>query len=787
MISMKKKFLYILTALLAVSFTACKDDDTMMGVNPVEDLDRMPMTMFRTLENTNKEDGNDAYHSGVVTEVLNQVHLSWFGIEGAAGYEIRYGLQSNLTDGEEATWADDSKILEDIVLGPDVLDYDIYGLEYATAYRFAIRVLSPKGEGYHSKWYGHGNGREWAEQAGFTTEERYLTPGIINCGEKDYTEFTVYLKPQYNANEAANNNYDAHFDVVTDANGQEIYKIDYLEVKVSPINPTATVDSKWEKYYITQDDIDNGEVRVTGLTPNSVYVINVVNEGKIIPVVNTGDVVVQNRGLVDVDAIYNTCTYRTKGDPGLPILIKHKTNPNDSADIANGAVGGKYNACRIDTIINNYNADVTMAEGQVFYLEGDKEYYFYGNNNISKGFTLETLPSDVAQGKRAKVYLGGMIKNGTSVASNNFMLGRTKGAGEADAPIEVEDLIFRSIDFDCPLAQNCGYEDGATGNYFINMHSAGMAVTFSSIQCIDCTFQHMIRGFIRVQGSKVKKFRKLVVDGCVFYNCGYYQNNGNSYCMFAGDGASAESNIYEDVQFVNNTIYNSPLNSIFTDNNKDLTWQDYGNKWKFNVSHNTFINFNTFASSRYVFSLRYVPGGSEFYVHDNLFVLTRADNDEARNLNCSGSDIRQINGDGSARFDFGDNYSAGCLESHLKDDGIFSAASFSAAKNSFGAFPELCVNGAESLVIRVGENPLKAVDLFTSPNPPTMQPSTTLSTDNAAPASGDIWTALLYKTTSAVTSHEIYTKNIGDQRWKSSNPRAFYANPVEQEYVTINE
>lgn len=777
---MKKKILYSLTALLAVTFTGCKDETT-FGIDPVEDLDRMPMTMFRIEENTNKSDGNDPYHSGVITEELNSFHLSWFGIEGAAGYEIRYGLGSGLTDGLEETWADDSKILEDIVVGPDVLDYDIRGLAYKTGYRFAIRVLSPKGEQYHSKWYGHGNGREWAEQAfsgsAAETLERYPVPGVIYCGDKDYNGFTVYLTPKYDADEAAKNFYDEHFDVTTDSEGNQIFKIDYLEVRVSPVNPDATVDPKWEKYDITPEDIKRGKIQITGLTPNSVYVVNVVNKDKIVPVYNPdfATILVQNRRPIDVDAIYNTCTYRTKGDPGEPMLITHIVNPNDSADIANGAVGGRFNACRLDTIINNYTADVSMAEGQVFRLEGGKEYYLYGNTEISKGFTLETNPEDLAKGLRAKVYMGGMIKNGTSVASNNFILGRNKGADEADAPINVENVIFKGIDFDCPLAQNCGDADGATGNYFMNMYSGGMAVTFESIQCIDCTFQHMVRGFIRVQGSKVKKFRHLIIDGCVFYNCGYYQNNGNSYCMFAGDGASAESNIYEDVQFVNNTIYNSPLNSIFTDNNKDLAWQNYGVKWNFNVSNNTFINFNTFAASRFIFSLRFVPGGSKFYVHNNLIALTRDAADEKRSLYCSGADIRTINGDGTAEFDFGDNYSVGFEDGHLKDDGIFSANAFSASKNSFGAFPDLCVTGEESLKVRVGANPLRSTELFTSPNPPSMSPSGTLTTDNGAPKSGDIWTALQYKNSSEVTNHEIYLKNVGDQRWKSSDPRNYYS------------
>ena len=71
---MKKKLLYTLTALLALGFASCKDDDENMGPsNPAEDFDRMPMTMFRLEENTNVS--NDPYGTRVITEELNTVEL----------------------------------------------------------------------------------------------------------------------------------------------------------------------------------------------------------------------------------------------------------------------------------------------------------------------------------------------------------------------------------------------------------------------------------------------------------------------------------------------------------------------------------------------------------------------------------------------------------------------------------------------------------------------------------------------------------------------------------------
>ena len=88
-----------------------------------------------------------------------------------------------------------------------------------------------------------------------------------------------------------------------DENGNLGYE--YLTVTPSPNNPNSTVGEKWKKYKITDEDRARGYVVVDGLTANSVYVIDVIDP----------------RVPVDIDAKYNTCTARSDGQPGEPILI----------------------------------------------------------------------------------------------------------------------------------------------------------------------------------------------------------------------------------------------------------------------------------------------------------------------------------------------------------------------------------------------------------------------------------------------------------------------------------
>ncbi|MDE6086288.1 MAG: hypothetical protein K2G40_07815 [Muribaculaceae bacterium] len=381
---------------------------------------------------------------------------------------------------------------------------------------------------------------------------------------------------------------------------------------------------------------------------------------------------------------------------------------------------------------------------------------------------METRPEDLAAGKRATVYLGGLALDGTNVRSNNFMFGRTPNEGEGDAPIQVESIVFRGIDFDCPLAQNYG-SGSATGNYFANMYSNGMAVVFESFECYDCTFQRMVRGFIRVQGTRKKVFRKIVIDGCLFWNNGYYDNNGRGYAWFAGDGNSALSNIFNDVTISNCTFYDSPRTALFTDGDKDLNWKSTIS-YNFTLVNNTFINFSTRSSGRNLFQLRYLPGGSSITVKRNLFVLAK-DPSDARTLYNTTCDIRNINGSGEITLDVADNYSVGCEEAHMVDDGIFTSYPFSGTSRSLGAFwqsyPGLLSGNQDDLKVLVGTKALKATDLFVNPNPPYHAKAESDVDPDYHSGPKDIYNDLKYKQTLDVTTHEIWTKNVGDPRWRN--------------------
>lgn len=53
----------------------------------------------------------------------------------------------------------------------------------------------------------------------------------------------------------------------------------------------------------------------------------------------------------------------------------------------------------------------------------------------------------------------------------------------------------------------------------------------------------MIRGWIRFQGPNRKLMNKFIVDNCMFYDCGIYDNNGRGYSWVAGDGRNANTNL----------------------------------------------------------------------------------------------------------------------------------------------------------------------------------------------------------------------------------------------------
>ncbi|MDE6066434.1 MAG: hypothetical protein K2G27_06390 [Duncaniella sp.] len=801
---MKKFLLYALTAVVAVGATSCKDDEVMAVINPAEDFDRMPMTMFRLLENTGVSDDpygmqigrEDPSSAAIIKDVANTAHLAWYGIEGAAGYEIKYGIAGQLSSGRDEDWNDPERLTDIIRIdNPDQLTLDIPNLEYSTSYRFAIRVLNPDGvEAHHSKWYGYGDGRQWAEQAGLTTLERYATPGVINVGNiaPDRSAFTVYMNISvkdavegYCGSKATEQekiqcfeDFRKNFEM--EAEGADDYttarfKVTTLAIAPAYETPNASVDEKWRNYSLSSSDFNEdgtAEFRVTGLQENAIYLCNAINSD--IP--------------VDVDARYNTIRKPVYGDPGDPIEIPHVVRATDSIP---GET--RFNACQLDDILGKFATDITLAEGQTFYLQGGKAYYFFNNPEISKGFVLATNPEDLKEGKRAIVYLGGIgvglendgVTPTATLKTCNFMFGRQKRGGEADCPIEVGTVKFKDIDFDCPLAYDFGdCSDGTNrNNYFANMYSDGMAVTFESVEVENCTFQNMMRGFVRVQGSKQALFNKVLVNNCVFYNSGYRGYGKTGGYSLISDGQQKQHQLMKNVIFTNNTIYDwSSADMIGKD--KASSCADWtGCDWSLRFENNTIINYGT-ENKHYIFNNQRYPDKFNFVFKNNLFVLTVADDDTDRPIDFRGVDIRNAWETGLGEdisVDICNNYSISSRPAKDGDNKIFSGNAFNNSSNSFApgnmnynGTTRRLVNSEEDLIVKsvmVDGEYLRPSQLFNQPNTSAKYVQAKDAYDlHCAPS--DIWNALKYKTVPAELN------GIGDPRWANADPKNCY-NDVE--------
>lgn len=768
-----KKVIYFLAALIAFSVASCKDDDVMFS--NVDNLDRLPRPMFRKKHNTNVSEEADQFASRVIDGAYNAIQLHWYGVDGASGYELLYRLGVG-SGGSGA--GDDAARYEnwDPELHPEVkrvnipadqLHYELYNLEYGKVYSFAIRALHPTDPAKNSLWYGLGGGQEWEDYMQIETKARYATPMGIDMREKTYDGFKVLLNLDWDRSKYSTEDADTIESRFRIVNGK--LAVTHLVLKASSSNPNAVVPAKYEKYPISQEDFDNGYIQLSGLTSSSLYSVVLYDE------LNT-------TATFDSDRYLNARNYRTKGDPGAPIKFLHKvtTEVYDDPDSIWNVGERKYQACRIDTLIENFNGDPELAEGQVFLLEGGKAYYIRSNQSLNKGFTMKTDPADILAGKgRAKIYLGGIARKGDATQCCNWNLGKQPAPTDLDAPIAIEKVVFQDIDFEVPEAINYGGQQngqgGVSGNYFANMYSNGLGVEFEAFELRNCTFQGMIRGFFRIQGPNKKVFNKLIIDNCVFFNQGYYDNNGSGYAWIAGAGNNTEDNVFKGFEMTNCTIYDSPRRSLVFDNGKDVAWKD-DVQWNVKIENNTFINFSTRSNGRYFFDMKFVPGGSKFSFKRNLICLA-ADKNDKRNVYQNGCLLQTINGSGDISIDICDNYSAGCTDAHKVEDGIFSGSKFTANSKSFGAYdfgfaPGITIN---DLAIHVGSTPLLSTELFNDPNPRHhMSEASEHHPDNHSINASEIWNRLQYKNDLKVTTHEIYTKNIGDQRWKTSDPKWFY-------------
>lgn len=766
---MRNTLLLILISLTTFLFYSCRDDK----LNIPDELDREWMTMFITDNNRGKGD-DYPYNSKAEGPNGNDIHLYWYGVRDCAGYQIRQAIQPNVSHGADAweSTAENGMLLLDTIVGPDVLDIVIRNQQYSTDFRFAIRVLSTKDNNvtdfsHASKWYGHGEGRQWAEFLGIITADRYATPFCVYVDGSQTTETTmrVMLNREFSTvtegvSEDNKKIYREKFEL--DDNDNFVYQ--WLEVSVSPNNPESTVGEKWLKYRLSEDDFERGYVDIDGLMKNSVYVINVRNEK--VPII--------------WDSYYNTVSSRSDGEAGEPILVSHKIVPPNRDDyeteqsyqtaMTQHEVAVQYNAMRIDRMLIDFISDVDLAEGQEYYLDGGKTYCMFNGVTTSKGFVLRTNPKDVAAGKRATVLLGGMHKTGTNVNAMNFVLGRQPQAGEG-GEIYMKMLEFHDIDFDCPLAQTYGDVQagigGATGNYFMNMYSNGMAIRLEQLIIKNCSFKGLIRGFIREQGPNHKVWDHVLIEGNEFYNCGYYSNGAGGYPWIAGSGNNANSNLYKNFVVRDNTFYDSPFPTFFNET-KRSDWKS--GSWNITFENNTLVNWNTRAVGN-IFNMRNIPDGSVYNVKKNLIVVTKGSGD-VRNMVMGGADIRNTMTlpDGTAAhvtLNFEDNYSTNAF---LTNRQIFSANAWTATSNNFGTLVNrgsATLNGSLSVIV----DDISPTELMKSPNPPHKASSQADQYMHRADAldgtGGDHGANLYYNQSDKVTNSKIYQLGIGASKWRN--------------------
>lgn len=653
----RNKFLALLLAFVAVGYVACTNDDP--TIDPKNNPLREPMTVFRSGKNGYGEQGNgntesnaggtSGHYCGVVEGTVNDIQLEWYGVKGCAGYRVKAIIQGR-------DFENPSDCLVDTILPPDVLRLRIEDLQYKTGFRFAIQTLSPRGEAYHSKWFGYGDGAHPNDYLQLETGERYAVPEVFWVENITKDSFRLCWNLKEDTKLASRDKFEVE-------NGE--YVVDQITIDPSYDNLNAGKFS-----FNFADYKDQGYIDVTGLTANCVYVVNGLN----------------NHVARYWDRLYNTSMVRMKGDPIAPVLLKWE-DWYDANDLNTRA--HELKAARIDTMLANFMSNPEYPEGTVFELEPRKVYYCQNTVNISKGLTLRCSDPNVAPEDRPLVYLGigwqkvidnpdpvtavtapqltvGVPKadadqsNGFAPCSCNLSFSRNANRGEIGS-IDVKAVAFENINFDCDGAYNfldnpTGPANG-TGNYFINQSSQAMAFTLEEFNLRNCNFRRMIRGFIRFQGPNRKQIEHFKIDNCMWYDCGCYDNNGRGYAFVHGDGTIPLHNLLNDFSLTNSTLVDYPIHALVSEA-KNTKWAD-AVTWNIEVSNNTFINFSNRTKDRLLFEMRYNPKNTHLICKNNVFLAVRNGDKDADKRTLYLAGMRAENNTGKTA-EFQDNYTARC-------------------------------------------------------------------------------------------------------------------------------
>ena len=307
---------------------------------------------------------------------------------------------------------------------------------------------------------------------------------------------------------------------------------------------------------------------------------------------------------------------RMRGQVGQPILIKHVVDNTNPAAQQN-------DASRLDTILNAYLFDNSLAEGTVYMLEAGKKYYLGANVVLAKGLTLKSN----TPGTKAIVYMG-LGYNATNTGSNayNFQLGRQAQAGEIGS-ITVGDVIFDDISFELPLAVNFFNQSlfpgkSINGNYFINQSSASMPFTCSKLEARNCDFQGMVRSWFRTQGSNRQVIENIIVDKCLFHDDGMYDVNGRGYPFITGEAKSEKTNIFNNVVIKNNSFIGISWDQLLREN-ANLAWAP-SVVWNVTIENNTFLNAFSVSNGRFLIQHQNPPANSKYTIKKNLFISVKA-------------------------------------------------------------------------------------------------------------------------------------------------------------------
>jgi len=784
---MKKYSFYLLLLLAGTSMvlTSCKDDDKNTD-NYTHQSDRLFMPQFRVTQNTGNS--SDQYGCGAADQFtqsgsthVNDIWLNWYAVDGAVAYHLKGKVQGG-------RWFKD-EVLDTILYvkdGVHPLSFLHEDLAYSTGYLYCLQAISPKGEAYNSKWSG------WLSEAAdgsddlghqpdmsrdddrgalFTgslnTGMRYDIPSIFSVENVTKTSLRVNFSTDVESNYA---DFLAASDsmVIDPINNKWVF--DEITLEPSADNP----DLPTLRHTITEQDLANGYVDFEGLESNAAYIINGWN----------------NKVPRHFDGNFNSAMVRTQGDPTDPIVIEWKPDPNDTI-LSNTVYNAKDllgKATRIDTVFINYMKDNTIPEGQVYYLEGGKTYYLTSSFNMTKGFTLETNPADIAAGKgRAEVLIGVGTSDEAGMSGNavTIMLCRNAASSaENGVSLGIQPIHFNELNIHPHIIWNYMDKNGTGGNskysiganYFINMNSQGLSFSLSELSITNCTFSGLTRGFIRFQGPNRQLIEHMTVTGCVFRDCGPYDANGRGYSWFAGPGNRKDSNFFKDLKVKNNTFIDVPKHA-FVSENGNLAWPA-GTKWNIEIENNTFVNLSPRSSSSghgLLIETRYAPAGSKFTVKKNLFVMVRKGADDDRNLYMRGMRIDTKD----LTYDFADNYATAVpawgtykastdLTTTLSD-GLFTNYAFSDTKNGAGyQNGGLNIGGYGETRIKFGDNrndneedavgyQLEAEELFKDPQPLGKNGEANMHRHNVD--------GFYYNLTEKVKAHPIYTKKIGDQRW----------------------